>query len=76
MNENYILFICLILSALLNLLLFVAYRIWKNRAKKSIRGNLYLLGDEMYSEFQIALDDIYKMDTITLKVVATDSRKE
>lgn len=77
MNENYILCILLGVSVILNLVLFVAYKIWRNRAKKSIRGTLYLMDDEMYSEFKVNLEDLYTMDTVTLKVVsASQNRKE
>lgn len=77
MNENYILCILLGVSLILNLVLFVVYKIWRNRAKKSIRGTLYLMDDEMYSEFKVNLEDLYAMDTVTLKVVSTSqNRKE
>jgi hypothetical protein len=76
-NENYILCILLGVSVILNLVLFVVYKIWRNRAKKSIRGTLYLMDDEMYSEFKVNLEDLYAMDTVTLKVVsASQNRKE
>lgn len=77
MSENYILCILLGVSVILNLVLFVAYKIWRNRAKESVRGTLYLMDDEMYSEFKVNLEDLYAMDTVTLKVVsAAKNRKE
>lgn len=77
MSENYVLCILFGISVILNLVLFVVYKIWRNRAKKSVRGTLYLMDDEMYSEFKVDLEDLYAMDTVTLKVVSTaKNRKE
>lgn len=77
---DYILWIALISSAVLNLVLFVAYRIWRHKAKKFIRGKLYLVGEDeqtdMYTELHIELKDLCELDTITLEVVPSKTRKE
>jgi hypothetical protein len=77
---DYILLVALISSSVLNLVLFIAYRIWRHKAKKFIRGKLYLLADgeetEMYTELHIELNDLRELDTITLEVVPSKTRKE
>ena len=48
----------------------------EEEAKKSVRGTLYLMDDEMYSEFKVNLEDLYAMDTVTLKVVSKASNRK
>lgn len=80
MTELDIVWIALISSAVLNLVLFVSYRIWRHKAQKFIRGKLYLIGEgentDMYTELHIELDDLRQMDVITLEVVPSKTRKE
>lgn len=80
LEPYYIVWIALIGSAVLNIVLFVAYRIWRHKAKKFIRGKLYLVGEdeqtEMYTELHIALNDLCDLDTVTLEVVPSKTRKE
>ena len=80
MTELDILWIALIGSAILNIVLFVAYRIWRYKAKKFIRGKLYLVGDgdqtDMYTELHIELNDLRELDAVTLEVVPSKTRKE
>lgn len=80
MTELDILWIALISSAVLNIVLFVAYRIWRYKAKKFIRGKLYLVGDgdqtDMYTELHIELNDLRELDAVTLEVVPSKTRKE
>lgn len=80
LESVYILWIALISSAVLNIVLFVAYRIWRYKAKKFIRGKIYLVGEDeqtdMYAELHIALNDLRDLDAVTLEVVPSKTRKE
>lgn len=80
LESDYIVLIALIISSVLNLVLFAAYRIWRYKAKKFIRGKLYLVGEDeqtdMYTELHIELNDLRELDTITLEVVPSKTRKE
>lgn len=79
-NLDYILLVSTIVLFVTNLVVFVTYRIWRHRAKKFIRGKLYLIGNgentDMYTELHVELEDLHQMETITLEIVPSKSRKE